>query len=86
MILLLDTDLVGACTVGKKIQEVVSMSEYLCGREVSEVKLFMGAAVYMEGMGVEDFLSLAFLNLSTAREKKTKTVVTEGIFESPKES
>ncbi len=86
VILLLDTDLVGACTVGKKIQEVVSMSEYLCGREVSEVKLFMGAAVYMEGMGVEDFLSLAFLNLSTAREKKTKTVVTEGIFESPKES
>ncbi|URA10953.1 GGDEF domain-containing protein [Thermospira aquatica] len=83
-ILLLDTDLVGACTVAKKIQEVVSMSEYLCGKDEAEVQLFMGAAVYMEGMGVEDFLSLAFRNLSLAREKKTNSVVTEGIFESPK--
>lgn len=86
VILLMDTDLVGACAVGKKIRDVVSMSEYLCGQEAAQVKLWMGAAVYLSGMSVDQFFSLALLNLSRAKQRDVVEVVTEVIFEYPQAS
>ncbi|MFN4216040.1 MAG: diguanylate cyclase [Brevinematales bacterium] len=86
VILFMDTDLVGVCAVGKKIREVVSMSEYLCGNTSAKVTLFMGASVYMPGMSVEDFLSVGFANLQRARDQKSIEVVTEEIFDYPEKS
>jgi len=83
VILLMDTDLVGACAVGKKIAEVVAMSEYLCGDKSAVVSLFMGASVYTEGMSMEDFLAMGFVNLQRAKEKGIKQVVTEALFDTP---
>lgn len=86
VILFMDTDLVGVCAVGKKMREVVSMSEYLCGNTSAKVTLFMGASVYVPGMSVEDFLSVGFANLQKAKEKKATDVVTEVIFDYPEKS
>ncbi|MCX7882338.1 MAG: diguanylate cyclase [Brevinematales bacterium] len=83
VILFMDTDLVGVCAVGKKMSEVVAMSEYLCGEKSAKVTLFMGASVYVSGMSVEDFLSVGFVNLQRAKERKSPEVVTEAIFDYP---
>jgi len=83
VILLMDTDMVGACTVGKKIRDVVAMSEYLCGKDSATIKLWMGVAIYMEGMTGENFLSLAFANLGRAKETNSSDVVSEYIFDYP---